>query len=326
MVMTLPPDAPLRVDPEGHTLIHPVLGIQLQLETAGPAHFERYEKAIEQIMAWVGPELRWTFSSLFTEPEPFEEDDPFYISEHVKSLKARDYAVDAALGNALMEESGAELSITFQGGEESWQVSPWLVRYHSILHPEGAAFETCAMLRVTVPVSVDLAEFRQHCIELAPTLPIRWGCAGLMFSGREFHDYPGTAEAMYAVARRYPGYDPGYYFSQGNEDQDLPAHLVVWHDHVRTVSWLNFLGPALMARLGKPLVESRRCRVEPCGEATLVQAGEAPQMGDVNRADFPQAYREADALLGVLRPQSTVHFLYPWSEDTTAEWLARFER
>jgi hypothetical protein len=314
------------VDAEGHTLVHPVLGIQLQLETAGPSHFERYEKAIELIMAWVGRELKWTFGSLFTEPEPFEPDDPFYISEHVKSLKPREFAVDSALGNALMEESGAELSMTFQGGQESWHVSPWLVRYHSILHREGAAFETCAMLRVTVPVSVDLTEFRERCIQLAETLPIRWGCAGLMLSGREFHDYPGTAEAMYAVARRYPGYDPGYYFAQGNLTTDLSAHLVVWHDHLRTVSWLNFLGPALLARLGRPLSNLGRCRVETRGELTLVQAGDAPEVGDVNRPDFPRAYRDADALLGVLRPQSTVHFLYPWSEDSTAEWLTRFER
>ena len=63
------------------------------------------------------------------------------------------------------------------------------------------------------------------------------------------------------------------------------------------------------------------------GDGVVIQAGGAPERGDVNRRQVPPAYREVDALVRPLRAASGVDlpFFAPWDEGSIERWLRRFE-
>ena len=60
------------------------------------------------------------------------------------------------------------------------------------------------------------------------------------------------------------------------------------------------------------------------GDAIVLQAGDAPEPGDVNRLDVPMSYRRADQMVRPVRARAG-NFSMPWDERTTEEWLTRFE-
>jgi hypothetical protein len=154
---------------------------------------------------------------------------------------------------------------------------------------------------------------------IASLLRVRWGAAGFTYSGWERYAYNATQRAIHAHARRFVGFDAGHYNRQ----------MLTWHDAVRTVSWLTFLGPAFVAKLterGGSLASTRLVQIGRAGESAVVRAGDVPERGDINRLWLPAAYVEADRLLRPVRARSCLNFGLPWTADTTADWLSRLER
>jgi hypothetical protein len=65
--------------------------------------------------------------------------------------------------------------------------------------------------------------------------------------------------------------------------------------------------------------------VEPLGAAWRFGAGSSPLLADLHRREDVSAYRALDRALRSVRASGGVHFLPPWDEETTAEWLSRFQ-
>ena len=124
------------------------------------------------------------------------------------------------------------------------------------------------------------------------------------------------------LLRRHPGLGNGNPVKLWNAaDQGVAA-----------VSWLTFLGPRLTADLGGREVLEQKCppdvSVLPLGSGgTLLQAGPAPELGDVNRQDLLPAYRAVGQLVAPRRTPDEVfeNLRIPvMSKEDANDWLRRF--
>jgi hypothetical protein len=223
---------------------------------------------------------------------------------------------DVAAG--LHAVSRDDFAVFCHGGAFSNAASAYGVRFFAELDEvrAGEPLSPRCALRVTVPLGWPLEDFRAHAIALAKSLRIRWGVAGLTYAGWEPDAWPEIRAAVYAHARRYPGFDVA----------ELAPFLPLWHDALRTVSWLTFVGEPLLARLAKAPRAESDVTLEEVGKGIVLQAGRAPDPGDANRLQIPASMRLVDSMLRELRSSEPVHFGDPWTETTTQDWLQRFER
>jgi hypothetical protein len=324
---------PIARSAAGSPIAYPALGLAFHLEPLDEADVPRLTRACDRIAGVVGPQLRWAYSSVFAEVEPYSPESLDLIASCPKQLPVAGPAASGAApadgasrmiaGTTAMAAAHYDkLGVACHGGQERNVASPWTVRFYSTTTAEGGRIRADAMLAATVALDTPLEVLEELATGIASDLRIRWGAAGLAYGAWELDRYGETRDAIYAHARRHPGFDVGQH----------ATWMRAFHDRVRTVSWLTFLGPAMTAQLrasGAPLESDALVRVEPCGEGGVVlRAGDRPAPGDVNRRDVPRAYVRADRIVRAVRapsPAETIHFYAPWSATTTEAWLRRFE-
>lgn len=317
--------APLCEVPPGIPVVYACLGASFFLESLVEADAERLEEANALIQQWFGAELKWTLNSSVVRVEPYRDDDLEFVSAYPTELRVPmthagdpDVHADEVL---VAMDAHTEFGMFCHGGAEHNFASPYSYRFWSEIcwMPRGEIFETCPVLRITVPLTWPKDDFREKVTAIASKLRLRWGVAGHTYSGYAIDFWSEVHNAIHAHARRFSGYDPAFYVS----------FMRRWFHELRTVSWLTMLGPAFVADLrakNKVLESNRLVTVSQLGENVLLQAGDKPEEGDRNRLDLPKAYQRADEMVRPKRARSTVDFLEPWSEASTEEWLCRFEK
>lgn len=314
---------PIVAEPDGSPILYAALSLMLHLEPLAPADEGPLDEANALALDWLGAELRWTSLSSFAPIARFRADDLDYVSTYPSTLAPPPTTGDAAaddLAAGLQALSRDDYAVYCHGGASPTDASPFSYRFFSEI-PEpapGAPLSTCAMLRLTVPASWPVDDFVARASAIASKLRVRWGVAGLGYSAWEPDAWPEVRAAVFAHARRYPGFDMGEY----------PSFMRTWHDAIRTVSFLTFLGPSFVARLRELGVEpasDERVTIAPFGEGLSIRAGARPEPGDLNRLRVPASYVRADEIVRPLRARG-LHFGAPWTEETSAAWLERFER
>lgn len=318
---------PLARSAAGAPIAYATLGASFHLEELRPDDGERIANACARVHALLGASLRWTWSSVHTSVEPFAPTDLELAASYPALL--RDAAPDPGPDVDPRARAGAialaaahydRFGVCCHGGADRNVASPSTFRFFATATAgkDPGRLRSHAMLAFTAPPAVTLAELQAATTEIAGMLRLRWGAAGFTYGAWELDRYGETRDAIYAHARRHPGFDVGQHTTW------MPA----FHDRLRTVSWLTFLGPALAATLraaGDTLESDDLVTVEPCGEGVVLRAGERPQAGDVNRGDVPAAYARVDRRVRALRAGEGLHFYAPWSAATTEAWLRRFE-
>lgn len=306
-------------------ILFPALGASFHLDPLTPSHQGALAEAHALVLDWIGGALRWTHNSAFPSLEPFRAEDLDYALGFTRLLETRLEGLPPALHLAAINLRASlvqDFSVDCHGAAGPTAGSPYQYRFFGTVGdgPEPRELlPTRAMMRVTVPATWPLDDFRARATALAKILPVRWGNAGLAYAGWELNWYNEVRAGVFAHARRYPGFDMGQYAILMNE----------LHNAMRTVSWLNFLGPELAARVaaaGGVLASTDVVSVWTEGPLTVAQAGPEPEAGDINRLDVPRAYAQADAMLRPARLAPGINFYGPWDDDTTGRWLTRFER
>lgn len=308
----------------GGPYLYETLSIYLQLESLVPDDKARLAKAMALVGSWIGPRLRWTLNSRVGEHEPYRPFDLAYVPALCDDLSAPplppDEACDPWLAAMRVEEL-AEYGLSCHGGAAPFEASPWSLRFWTDplrLH-FGGIVDMAAAIRISVPLDTPLDELEARTVELCETLRVRWGAAGLSFSGEEIQSYEVTRGEIYARARRFPGFDVGLYV----------ANMRELHERIRSVSWLTVVGKSLAQRLGEAPsgapCSDELVEVRPVGDGLVIKAGAAPARGDVNRLDWPAAYRRADRWVQPVRLARDVSFFGKWDEASTEKWLRRFE-
>lgn len=309
----------------GAPLAYAVLGFTFHLEALAAEDVDRLAQANERVLAALGASLRWAWSSVHGEVEPFSAGALDLVASFPAQLVDGEAAAledprARAGASAMTAAHYDKFGVACHGGVERNVASPWSYRFYSTTAAgEGGALRADAMLSVTVPETTPLDELAALATAVAGDLRIRWGAAGLAYGAWELDRYGETRDAVYAHARRHPGFDVGQH----------ATWMRAFHDRVRTVSWLTFLGAGLVEELRggakEPLAGDELVAVKPCGGGVVLTAGERPDPGDVNRRRVPRAYARADARVRPVRAAEGIHFYAPWSASTTEAWLRRFE-
>jgi hypothetical protein len=310
-------------------VLYGALGATFHLERLEPEDEARIEAANRIALDWFGSELRWTLNSRIGFEEPFVPEDLAFAGAYATSLAVVPHGegLDAEAFRLSLRFNARrrdDMGLACHGAEHRSWASPFSYRFYAeITGADDGSPQLIApaVLRVTVPSTWPLDDFERRVRGMAEALRLRWGAAGLTYAAWETQFYVDAMQAMYAHARRYPGYDVGFYVAWVRE----------FYSQLRTVGWLTFLGPGLQKQLatsraglpesGGPLVTLSRT-----GDHLVLRAGDRPEAGDVNRMQIPAVYVRADELIRPVRAREGLSFYDDWTEATTTQWLRRFEK
>lgn len=185
-----------------------------------------------------------------------------------------------------------------------------------------------AMFQIALPVDC-IENGTEALLELVDDamaeFPIRWGTAGLAFYW-EGHD---TSVEKHAEAwlggplAKHPGLSPG----------DLMSWGLRVEKGISNIGWLTFVGDALVDQLGgrEALAEQLSgtgVGLRPYGKGVALQAGDAPELGDVNRKKTLPLHHEVGRVLApVFVPDDfleRVRVTGIKDPDARLAWLRRF--
>lgn len=132
---------------------------------------------------------------------------------------------------------------------------------------------------------------------------------------------PSPSSTIATASRRFSGLDLGRPL--------MFARMLT--EHVKRVSWLTGVGNDLLPRVGgidgvrKALAGD--AIVHSLDHGVLIQAGDHPRLGDVNRQEDMTPYEAVGRVLTPLRIPPSVLGVYNGvgGTDNTREWLARFD-
>ncbi|MBX3231403.1 MAG: DUF3396 domain-containing protein [Labilithrix sp.] len=314
-------DSPLARAKDGAPLAYATLGLAFHLEALAPEDGDGLAAACERIAATHAGTLTWAWSSVHGEVARFDASVLDLVSTFPAQLANAPPTGDAradAGASAMTAAHYDRFGVACHGGRARNDASPSSLRFFArVSAADGPLLRADAMLSATFPSSTPPAEIEELALAVAGDLRFRWGAAGFAYSAWELDRYGPARDALHAHARRHPGYDLGQH----------ATWMRAFHDRLRTVSWLTFVGPALAAKLPPAALESDPdVAVTKLNDGVVFRAGETPKAGDVNRDDFPHAYCEVDRRLRSIRAAEGIHFYAPWTSSSTEAWLRRFER
>ena len=168
-----------------------------------------------------------------------------------------------------------------------------------------------------------LAAIAEFFKETCASLPVRYATCGFGLETSPYYRREAQTLAL-ADSMRHPGVDV---------HMDHIERGTVKMGAVRTVNWLTYVDAALAeeaggaAAIGSRLTDDVRQISAPNG--ILLQAGERPGIGDINRGDRLPAYRAAHEALRPLVEKSLRQFggfnLIGDDGSATERWYRRFE-
>jgi hypothetical protein len=214
----------------------------------------------------------------------------------------------------------------YHGGQQEWDASVYRVHAYGARKWEAEQSGWLSYLSAGVPLAW-LEERGRDFLGLV----LGW-CRRL----RPMHGYGGVGimespdlglaasleQAVYAMARRFPGLEVDYPF----------LHMGCLRGGIKGVNWLTVLGDEYVAKAGglahlRSSLSGDEVSFYEYPGGIVIQAGERPEIGDVNRQLWPAAYREVNRLLKPIRVREHLpfHGAAGFRSDETLEWLARFD-
>lgn len=303
-------------------LLFPALQATWFLESLTDDDVPALENAMSALDGWLGPSMRWAWSSVHAEVQPYRADDLDYVTYCPNQFRNPHAHVETAQSTAALLQhmdlmTRDVFGVSTHGGMLSNHASP--VSMHFLAEvldlPHGDWFVNASCLQVFVPVSWPLEDFVSRVDALTLTLPTRWATAGLGLSHWEFDAPESSRRAIFAAARRYPGFDVPF----------CAGLLKHWQNRPRSVSWRNYLRNDLAERaLARAVPDKQLTIVTQLQDILVLQAGDVPVAGDHNKRQYPHAYAAVEQFLRPDPRDAGLSFGDPWTEATTAAWLNRF--
>jgi hypothetical protein len=149
------------------------------------------------------------------------------------------------------------------------------------------------------------------------------GYAGYTLACNQISLKAGLPKRMfYPIGMRHPGIDL--------PSADTTSSVV--GDGIKRVNWLTLLGRDVVQRLGNVNGLDRRqgIIVHKAGSGVVVQAGDAPEIGDTNRRETCETYRSVGRALKSIRTHNHPAFIFGQgeliaSDEKTEAWLSSLD-
>jgi len=251
----------------------------------------------------------------------------FYATETM-SKHAKVNAKTLEMLPTWLTEAGAErkfVSIELKDGDVYNDTPRWLLKVHSEeARAADPSFDRLALVQLAWPPDEGLLDIAQdYFLDVCRTLPVRYAAAGhAMLTSPYFEEDSQTF--AWARSMRHPGLD----LLVGINDL-----WAVRRDGVKTVNWLTMIDAALAGERGGSAALTRQVSAPvavielPTG--LVFRAGATPELGDVNRGDPLDAYRQVHRLLRpfVARAASRAKSFSIRADDgtSTERWYTRFD-
>jgi hypothetical protein len=189
----------------------------------------------------------------------------------------------------------------------------------------GAAYRSSGYFLYRVPAKEDGSD--QAMLAAALKIAAQWdfahGYAGYTLAYNAIGPKAILPKRMsFAIGMRHPGID----LPSADNTQAAIEQVI------KRVNWLTLLGPEWAARAGSlnGLGRQPDVRVHKPGTGVVIQAGDAPLIGDTNRKDTCEAYRRVGKALRPIR--STAHPAFVFgpadfmgSAEKTQTWLSSLD-
>ena len=184
------------------------------------------------------------------------------------------------------------------------------------------------MFRIVLPlgaVGKDAADLLQLVDDAMAEFPVHWGTAGYSFYW-ESTDTKIDSFAQQWIGRhlaKHPGLSPGTLLTWGMGVEDGPANI----------GWLTFVGDGLIEQLGgrealATATEGTDITLRSYAKGVALQAGSVPELGNVNRRNRLDTYREVGRILApVFAPDAILENIRVKGfddPDKRLAWLRRF--
>jgi hypothetical protein len=211
----------------------------------------------------------------------------------------------------------AEYGLTLESGERPGDVSDRSFQmFQSALSP--------GFVRLVLPLEFILKgpdTFSGLVRKLAMPMNVLSGYAGFAVNVDSGYASYLEGERIYAISRRYLGID----FGQPHMFANFMPH------GIKCVNWITILGDEWVTKLGgvKKLSAAldRDSPLVKLDHGVMIQAGDAPRFGAVNRREDMSAYRRVGGLLKDVRvpDQRAGRYDEIGGTENTQRWLHRFD-
>ena len=178
------------------------------------------------------------------------------------------------------------------------------------------------------PEAVGYERYRSLIGSWCEKLKPAYGTAGLSILFNEGRQGLSDRLLAFPIAKRFPGLD-------------VPEHSR-WYVRmnrlrkraIRTINWLTFIDEGLVSELGgqPKLAEDlgTSCPIYPYSGGIVVQAGDRPKLGDVNRGMIPEAYQRVSRVMQPIRFDDHQRPLIDAPQpldalEETIKWIRRFD-
>jgi hypothetical protein len=211
---------------------------------------------------------------------------------------------------------GKELAMEFHSGPSQIEMMPPALR----LYFQNGASYISALLppEIATGGAEAVLDFMRTAIGDDFALAAGWGGYAILWNESMGPLFGDPQHQLGAWVRRHPGLGHGNNFAVYDRALHGIAHA----------SWLTLLGPELVKRKGGAAAIATALgpdiTVHALGGGVCIQAGPAPQLGDVNRGDNLPLYRRVGSFLKDVRTTAPPRAL-DGLEDDTEDWFARFD-
>ena len=206
---------------------------------------------------------------------------------------------------------------------------PTVYYAEAIAETKSREFSSISMyLPASWPEQVGYERYRALIQSWCKKLKPAYGTAGFSILFNEGRQGLEDRLLAFPLAKRFPGLD-------------IPEHSR-WYVRInrlrkraiRTINWLTFIDDGFVAELGgqdKLAAQlGASCPVFAYDGGIIIQAGERPELGDVNRGLVPQAYQRVSQALRPIRFEEHARPLIDAPQpldslEETLKWIRRFD-